>query len=45
MVETLETSFEKKEELIREMAKNLFEEMIVSLPKLCTLFTHRLSLV
>jgi hypothetical protein len=29
-VETLETSFEKKEELVREMAKNLFEEMIVS---------------
>lgn len=29
-VETLETSFEKKEELIREMAKELFEEMIVS---------------
>ena len=30
LVETLETSFEKKEELIREIAKNLFDEMIVS---------------
>ena len=29
-VETLETSFEKKEEMIREMARALFEEMIVS---------------
>ena len=29
-VETLETSFEKKEELVREMAKALFDEMIVS---------------
>lgn len=28
-VETLETSFAKKEELIREMAQELFEEMIV----------------
>ena len=28
--ETLETSFAKKEELIREMAKALFDEMIVS---------------
>lgn len=31
-VETLETSFAKKEELIREMAKALFEEIIVSIP-------------
>lgn len=30
-VETLETSFEKKEELVREMARALFEEMIVSI--------------
>ena len=29
-VETLETSFEKKEELLREMGKKLFEDMIVS---------------
>ena len=29
-VETLETSFSKKEELVREMAKNLFEDMMVS---------------
>lgn len=27
-VETLETSFKKKEELIREMAKKLFEDML-----------------
>ena len=41
MVETLETSFEKKEDLIREMAKNLFEEMIVSLPEFCALIIFK----
>ena len=30
-IETLETSYEQKEELIKEMAKTLFDEMIVSL--------------
>jgi len=29
-VETLETSFLKKEELVRELAKNLFDDMMVS---------------
>ena len=36
-VETMETSYDKKEELIREMARELFQDLIVSQPSYRTI--------